>query len=77
MSIFNRVILCLIHFVEVEPLWSKRMNSVCMPLVLTFQRFNAFIGNAKVGGYNLTHLYEECQKIYGCAQKFCCYIWDT
>ena len=25
--------------------------------------FNAFIGNAKVGKYNLTHLYEESQKI--------------
>ena len=32
--------------------------------------FNAFIGNAKVGGYNLTHLYEECQKITVALKNF-------
>ena len=32
--------------------------------------FNAFIGNAKVGIYNLTHLYEECQKITAALKNF-------
>ena len=32
--------------------------------------FNAFIGNAKVAAYNLTRLYEECQKITASLRNF-------
>ena len=32
--------------------------------------FNAFIGNAKVAAYNLTRLYEECQKITAALKNF-------
>ena len=32
--------------------------------------FNAFIGNAKVAPYNLTHLYEACQKITVALKNF-------
>ena len=32
--------------------------------------FNAFIGNAKVAAYNLTRLYEECQKITVALKNF-------